>query len=457
MILTKAFETFVDGSPVCVMIRGAIEYALSAKFVDQVFDEVAKRQYTHELLFSQIVDVMGDVVCQVFPSVNAAYKKRQAEFSVSRRALYGKINLVEPRVIQELLRRTARRLAPVVAKLRRRAGRKPMLPGFRVRILDGNHLAASQHRIKELRDIAAGPLPGQSLVVFDPDAQLITDVFPCEDAHTQERILLVDVLDVMEPNDVWIADRNFCTATWLFQTAANGAYFVVRHHAVNVRWEAAGKYRKVGRTETGMVYEQRVDVIDDWGTRLSVRRITVKLDEPTEDGDNEIHILTNLPNRVKAIQIAEAYRGRWKLEGAFGELATALNCEISSLGYPPAALFAFVTGLMAYNILSVVRSALVTAHGEECVDQISAYYITDEIRGMMRGMTVAIPDNRWTESFDDLTPQQMTNVLLGLAKRVKIECFTKHRRGPKKPIPKRTKYKRQTHVSTARILAERGA
>jgi IS4 transposase len=422
--------------------------------VNQVFESTALKQYTRNLLFSDVVDVMGSVVCQVFPSVNAAYQKQRQRFSVSGRALYDKINLVEPRVTRELVVQTARRLGPVVRRLQRRRDRKQLLPGFPVRILDGNHLAATEHRIGELRSIAAGPLPGQVLVVFDPDRRLVVDAFPHEDGHAQERRLLLDVLDAMLAGEVWIGDRNFCTAVFLFQTATNRAYFVVRQHATNVRWEPTGERRKVGRTETGVVYQQRVDIIDDWGQRLSVRRITIKLDQPTEDGDTEIHILTNLPNRVKATRIAQAYRGRWKLEGAFGELATALHCEISSLGYPPAALFAFGVGLVAYNILSVVRTAIATAQGEECVEDISAYYVADEIRGMMRGMMVAIPDEHWHRQFGQRTDHQMTNLLIAIAKRVDLECFRKHRRGPKKPRPKRTKFKSKTHVSTARILEE---
>jgi len=454
MILSKAFEKFAEGTPVCVMIRGSLEYALPEQFVNDLFEGTAQRQYTRELLFSDVVDVMGGVVCQVFPSVHAAYQKQCERFSVSRRALYGKINHVEPRVTRELVVQTAQRLEPVVRKLQKRAGCKPLLPGFRTRILDGNHLAATEHRIEELREIAAGPLPGQTLVVLDPDRRLIVDAFPCEDAHAQERSLLIDVLDSMQPGQVWIADRNFCTALFLFQTALNHAYFVVRQHATNVRWEPVGEERRVGRTTTGVVYQQRVDLIDDWGQRLSARRITIYLDQPTEDGDTEIHILTNLPSRVKATRIAEAYHGRWKLEGAFGELATALHCEISSLGYPPAALFAFGVGLLAYNILSVVRTALAAAYGAACLEDISAYYLADEIRGMMRGMMVQIPDAHWRRQFGERSAQQMANVLLALAKCVNLECFRKHRRGPKKARPKRTKFKQQTHVATARILAE---
>ena len=347
MILSSVFEKFAEGTPVCVMIRGCLEYALPEQFVNQIFEDTARKQYTRELLFSDIVDVMGGVVCQVFPSVNAAYQKLRGRFTVSRRAVYDKINLVEPCVTRQVVVQTAQRLSPVVKKLQKRVGRKPCLPGFEVRILDGNHAAATEHRLRELREIAAGPLPGQTLVVLDPDRRLIVDAFPCEDGHAQERSLLTDVLDSMQPGEAWVADRNFCTSMFLFQTAANGAYFVVRQHATNVRWEAVGQRRKVGRTATGMVYQQRVDLIDAWGSRLSVRRITILLDEPTEEGDTEIHILTNLPNRVKGTRIAQVYHGRWKLEAAFGELATALNCEIRSLGYPPAALFAFGMGLVA--------------------------------------------------------------------------------------------------------------
>ena len=73
---------------------------------------------------------------------------------------------------------------------------------------------------------------------------------------------------------------------------------------------------------------------------------------------------------------------------------------------------------------------------------------------MMRGMMVAIPDENWQRQFGKRTAHQMANVLLALAKRVDLEYFRKHRRGPKKPRPKRTKFRNKTHVSTAQILAQ---
>jgi hypothetical protein len=52
----------------------------------------------------------------------------------------------------------------------------------------------------------------------------------------------------------------------------------------------------VGRIETGRVYEQSMEITDPkTGATLAIRRITVKLYQPTRDGDTELHILTNVP------------------------------------------------------------------------------------------------------------------------------------------------------------------
>ena len=59
MMLPKVFEKFVNGSPVSVMLQGILEHALPAKEIDQLFTDTAEQQYTRELLFSSIVDLMG--------------------------------------------------------------------------------------------------------------------------------------------------------------------------------------------------------------------------------------------------------------------------------------------------------------------------------------------------------------------------------------------------------------
>lgn len=68
MFLGEVFERFAAQSPVSVMARAAFELALSADAVDALFEEHAERQYTRDLLFSQVVDLMALVVCKVRPS-----------------------------------------------------------------------------------------------------------------------------------------------------------------------------------------------------------------------------------------------------------------------------------------------------------------------------------------------------------------------------------------------------
>jgi len=50
----------------------------------------------------------------------------------------------------------------------------------------------------------------------------------------------------------------------------------------------------------------------------------------------------NLPKDVTAVECAELYRKRWSIETLFYEVTQTLQCEIKTLGYPSAALFAFV-------------------------------------------------------------------------------------------------------------------
>ena len=206
------------------------------------------------------------------------------------------------------------------------------------------------------------------------------------------------------------------------------------------------------------MYEQSVRTSDGGGNWLVLRRITLVLDEPTTDGDTEIHLLTNLPKQVKATKIAKVYKTRWTIEGAFFELATALKSELRSLGYPPAALFGFCVALVTYNVLSVVKGALRRVHGATKIDRdVSAYYLAEEIGAVTRGMTIAIPSSHWTEAFGDCSTKEMARLLKALAKKVKLHHYQKHPRGPKKPVPKRVFHKRTPHVSTARILAQRKA
>jgi hypothetical protein len=359
---------------------------------------------------------------------------------------------VELRVSAELVRDAARQAAPVIGALQ--AELPPLVPGYRTKILDGNHLAASDHRLEALRHTWAAPLPGQILVVLDQQPMLATEVVLCEDGHAQERSLLGQVLPLVEQDDLWIADRNFCTVDFLFGIAARGGCFVVRQHG-QLKGTVVGARKLKGTINTGKVYEQKIGLVNSQGDTLTLRRITVALHEPTRDGDAEIHVLSNVPMRKASAQrLAESYGKRWTIETMFQELTETLTCEVNALGYPKAALFGFCLALMAYNAVAVMKAALRAVHGHEKVHQdISSYYLALEISQTYDGIMVAIPSPHWS-IFRSMNAQQLADVLQDLAEHVNLRRYQKHPRGPKKKPTLRTAYKNGGHVSTAKILAK---
>lgn len=454
MLLSSVFEPFLAKRPFCVMARGVLEHLLEANHLDDLFTQTAQRGYQKDLLFSTLVDLFSDVVLRVEPSVHAAYQRREDELGVSTAALYKKLNGVEPVVSAALVCDSAQRARDLIAALK--APKEPWLRGYRCRVLDGNHLSATEHRLEELRMTWAAPLPGRALVVLDPAWMLATHVFLTKDGHASERTLLDEVLQSVAARDVWIADRNFCTLGFLFGIAQRLGFFVIRQHGC-LKGTLIGARKRCGRIHTGVVYEQAIQLTDpETGATRTWRRITVELKTPTRDGDRELHLLTNLPAKdAKAAAVCELYRKRWTLETVFQEITTTLDCEVPSLGYPAAALFAFCLALLAYNAVSVLKAALRATHGAtEVAEEVSSYYIALEIQQAYDGMSVVIADDQWA-TFGTATAAEMAAWLRATAKNIALKRYRKHKRGPKKPPPKKSKYKNGGHVSTEKLLRAR--
>jgi len=268
-------------------------------------------------------------------------------------------------------------LTPLIAQLD--GARAPWLPGYRVKMLDGNWIAASERRRKVWREVQAGALPGQSLVVSEPTAGLVSEVLPCEDGHAPERSMLGQVLETVPAHALWRQDRHGCPCAFLCTIDNRDAGCITRQHE-GLPFEGVTTLRPGGRIETSQVAEQRVQVRDAQGQAHLCRRIRVTLDQAPRDGDRVLYMRTNLPLRqASATRVARFYRKRWTLETAFQHLEAYFHSEINTLGYPKAALFGFCLALVAYNMLAVVMAALRSVHGEATIDHdLSLYYRSSE-------------------------------------------------------------------------------
>jgi len=456
MILGECFEKFIERSPVSVMVRGTLERVFAPVKLEGVFADNALLQYTRELTFAQCVGLMSDVVFRIAPSVGAWYKAHREELTVTRQAVYDKLKRLELPIAAGLVQYAGRELGTCLRQMP--APPPSLLRGYRVRVLDGNHLAGTEHRLLELRRYRAAALPGHALVFYDPQWDLVTEVIPCEDAYAQERSLLPEVLAMVVAQDCIVADRNFCTTGFLFGLARRRAFFVIRQHASTLVGQLQGERRYVGQDERGQaLYEQALGLTEaDTGATLVVRRLTIELLNPTRQGETELHLLTNLPPAdAPAKQVAALYADRWTIEVAFQHLTLDLACEVDTLGYPKAALFGFCVAVVAYNVVALVKGALRAAHGAEYVgEQLSMYYLTLEVAQVASGMEIALGAEPW-EIFQRMSVAEFVATLVAIAERLDTEKYTKHKRAPKKKPSKKLSGKHHHHVSTARILALR--
>ena len=221
-MINAIFSQFVEATPITVMVRGIMERIFEPTALDELFESHAVKQYTRELLFSNVVSLMSlvlkdtasHIVSGIHPSVSGAYKALEKDLGVSRPALYGKLNGMELGVSQALVRYSASNLESIIDELK--VNPTQLLAGYEIKIADGNYLSGTEHRLKVLRNNLSKALPGKSIAVLDPQKMLVTDIFLNQDGHAQERTMLPSLLETVQAKQVWIADRNFCTRQLLF-------------------------------------------------------------------------------------------------------------------------------------------------------------------------------------------------------------------------------------------------
>jgi hypothetical protein len=433
------------------MTRIALDWVLQGTPFDRLFERSAEGEYTREFTLEHLVLVMLDVVCGFHPSTRSAFIGRRLELIASLSAFYGKLNRLGPAITAEVVRHTAARCRGLIEGA---DGLLPEpIPGYRARILDGNVLAGTDHRLTPTRTTWSACLPGKSLAIYEPASGLITDLILEEDAHTQERDLLKEV--PVAAGELWILDRNLCVRTFLFRIARAGGFFLARRHKTTLPYRPAGPRKSRGRCPSGKVYEQAILVEDPEapGTWHRLRLIVLELDEPTREGETEIVLVTNLPAAVPAIDGCAAYHGRWGIEGHFQVLTDLLNCEIPTLSHPRAALFGFGMSAVAGNALAVLKASLRAEHGREMAAEVSTYAVVTEVARIYPGMMATVPARLWPE-LSDRPAREVAGLLNELAARVPVEWMLRVRRGPKKPRPRRSRGDRYHHLATKKLLDE---
>lgn len=455
-MLSDIVEQFAKGAPVATMFRAIYSRILSDESIDRIFVENSERQVTSDVLLSYLVDLLSSVVTKKQPSINCAHQQR--DLAVSRQAIYDKLKGLELTVAQALIGQTSSELVAVLKKLRLQ--RKDIIAGHHTFVIDGKTYNATEHRLLETRTDSRQPLPGRMIAILDTRYELFTSIQCDMNAHRCERKIVEPLLEHLEPQAVYIADRNFSDSAVLEGIINADAYFIVRKHGVCPSMqEIAGARAKKYRTRAlggGQVSEKQVMIKLASGKCKRVRLITVKLSSPNRKGDRRIHILSNVPSHVKGTQIANAYRGRWTIETCLGYLSQSLNAEVKTLCYPAAAGMCFSVALLLFNIMSSLKTILQQHAVQPDPDdpiEVSYYYMAVEIKSHIAGLNLILPEQVWVD-FERMSLARFSKWLAQVASHAKLRYYRKHYRSPKKPPPKR-KFNGSRHAATQKILEQR--
>jgi len=437
---------FMDASPFAVMTR-VLSHAFIGDHLDEVFEAHRGQQYERQAKFSAVAIAVADVTLQFSDNFNQAYKTHAEKLNVSLQSFYGKINSTSPGLSEAIVEKSARQAIEMQDQL----DFEPwvVIPGYRCLSVDGNGIAKSDKRLGVLRNVKGAPLPGKVVARFDLQRQIFDRAYLLVDAHAQESTTCDQIVDDLQEKDVILGDRHYCIVSFLEGIATKHAAFVIRQHG-RLKGVLQGKRKQIGRIETGVVYEQGLKLSQSPDAML-VRRITIVLDKPTRDGDQEIHILSNLPSSINAKTIAKAYRHRWEEETAFNVLQMTLTCELSKVGHPQAALFLFCISMLAFNLRQVVYAALFATHSVEEVEQVSHFHISKEVADHTKGMLVAISVTEWREAIPG-TSVGVAKMLKAIAGKIDLKKYRKATRGPKKKKPHRSRNVASSHISTAKLL-----
>jgi hypothetical protein len=443
--LDNLYETYSEQCPFAVLTQIAIRGLLGD--LNDVFEANRTRQYEREAEFADIAFAVAQVALRFAGNFNQAYKAQEKKLGISRQCFYDKLKATELTISSAVVAKSAERATEAQEAI----GFVPwqVLAGYRVFSIDGNHLQESEKRLKPLRDCIDAPLAGITVARLDHQRMLFDRAYLLEDAHAQECSTRSQIADDLEPGNLLMADRHFCLLQFFKDIAEAGAAFVIRQHG-RFRGVLKGKRRKIGKTATGVVFEQEIWTTESGEQRM--RRITIELYKPTKKGETEVHLLSNLPAEVDAIEIADLYLVRWEIETSFYHLTTSLTCELKSVASPKAALFLFCVAMMAFNIRQVLFAALYAAHDDEEVEAVSNYQISLEISQYTNGMLIVLNDEAWAKLIPDNMPD-IAAELVRIASSIDLSRYKKGKAPPKKKKPKKPKPKRKkTHVSTAKLL-----
>ena len=220
--------------------------------------------------------------------------------------------------------------------------------------------------------------------------------------HSQlvaERRMLVEVLDVLGPDDVLVLDRGYPAAWLIALLNARGIRFVMRCDN-NGGWSATKKFQRSGLQEAMVtISAPRADEIADW--HCPPGPPTVRLVRQTSPSGQVRVLATNLDSAAfPAALFGDLYHQRWRIEEAFKRLKHPLKLECVSGLSQHALIIDVAAKVLADNITSLMCAAASAqddhaAHSRKCNRAYAATVMQRLLPGLvlfLRNVAASITD-----------------------------------------------------------------
>ena len=259
-------------------------------WIDEVFETHRRYQYARELLFSIVVELMTLVGARPAPLAARRGAPERDPARVADRALRTRSTARSRRCCAPWCRPAPR----VLPRPWRSWSSKAILPGWQVRVLDGNHFPGTEKRVAPLHGHRGAALPGQAVVVYDPDSGLVLRHGGGRGRPSNRARPGRHAAKPGQGRDRYGSPTvTFCTRApcWKAGTRRAPASWRASTPTIPVSRSAAH-----GATVAGSKPARCASRPSEWrATPHPWRCVELTLDMPTEAGDTVIRIWSNLP------------------------------------------------------------------------------------------------------------------------------------------------------------------
>lgn len=434
-------ERFVEHSPMAVMARLVMQWALHAESLD---DPLGKEEPDsdgeplRELLLSMTVQAMTQIAARL-NRTRAGFAEAPEETAARLTALHDRMSRVRPQWGRSLVRDSAGLLLPVAHQ--RTEPRSQSSGDLRMRVLDGVSMSAGMRCMPGpagcVHVIAsAGTQPGAAdgpcvLPVYDPELALIVDLLPYERGLVHERAFAAQLVESVRPGELWILDGHFNPAAILAGWPCDGSLFVMQEQGCVPAYRVLGESREAGWLDGAPVCEQAIGMLAERGAAPLFRRIEWHRLDAQGGTPQRVVILTNVPATTRdALQIVQLATRTWR-----DTLPLPLDaiCEGAAFGAIASRAAPLASGIvaLAYNVFSamigVVKNALdLDARDSERLP----LHMANGIEGAYGGMMIALPPDNWRR-YDRLPDAALRDIARHLAVHVDPRSMRRKRRDHK--------------------------